>query len=61
MKTFMLRSSTNYGELVHIVNADNEDEARNLVKDDHTVWDGYKIEEINTNVKGVVCVGGADG
>ena len=61
MKTFFLRSCTNYGEVVHIVNADNEDEVRNIVRNNNTVWDGCEIEEINTNIKGVVCVGGGDG
>ena len=60
MKTFILRSDTNYGELIHIVNAEDEDDCRNIVLNNEKVWDNYTLEELNTETKGIVFEGGGD-
>jgi hypothetical protein len=54
MKTFILCSDTNYDLSVTIVNAESEEEVRNLVKDNKYVWLGYNINEIDTKTKGIV-------
>jgi len=61
MNTYLVKSATNYGELVHVVNADDEDEVRRIVAKCNDVWGGYEIEMVDTTTKGVVAVGGADG
>ena len=61
LKTYLLRSFTNYGEVVHVVNAENEDEVRKVALNHPGVWEGYSIEELNTVTKGIVAVAGGDG
>jgi hypothetical protein len=60
MKTFITKSWTNYGEVVHIVNAENEDLAGTLAEE-HGAWDGYEIEELDTTKEGLVGIYGGDG
>ena len=61
MNTYLVRSATNYGEVVHVVVAVDEDDVRDIVSGRERVWEGYEIEEINTNNRGVVVVIGGDG
>lgn len=60
MKTYVVRSATNYGEMVIIVNADDKQEVRDLVARNPYAWEGYTIEELNTSVKGITFFGGGD-
>lgn len=52
MKTFLVKSATNYGEVVHVVNAKDETDVRNIVLNNDGVWDGYDIEEVDTHTRG---------
>jgi len=61
MKTFLVKSYTNYGEVVHVVNADNETEARTVADGRDDVWEGYEVEELSRDLRGVVAVAGGDG
>ena len=61
MKTFATRSWTNYGEVIHLINANTEEEARSIADDCDTVWDYYQIEEVSTTIHGIVFIGGGDG
>ncbi len=47
MNTYLVKSATNYGEVVHLVNADDETEVRNIVLNNDEVWDGYEIEKVD--------------
>jgi len=60
MKTYLLRSQTNYGEVVHIVNALDEEDMRSLVADNPYVWDGYTHEVLNTKTRGLKAEAGGD-
>lgn len=60
MNTYLVKSATNYGEVVHVVNAENEDDIRNIVLNNDEVWDGYEIEQVDTVTKGIVAVVGGD-
>lgn len=60
MDTYLVKSATNYGEVVHVVNADDETEVRNIVLNNDEVWDGYEIEKLDTGTKGIVAVAGGD-
>ncbi|MBD3405048.1 MAG: hypothetical protein GF411_02795 [Candidatus Lokiarchaeota archaeon] len=60
MNTYLIRSHTNYGEVVHIINAENEAEVREFASKCNTVWDGYDIEEVDTKTRGIVAIGGGD-
>lgn len=61
MNTYLVKSITNYGEVVHVVNATDEDDVRNIVLNRADVWDGYEIEKVDTITRGVVTVAGGDG
>lgn len=61
MKTYIVKSFTNYGEVVHIVNAENLDDLSTIVSADDTIWDNPNIEELDMSVHGVVAIGGGDG
>lgn len=54
MKTFILYSNTNYDLSVTIVNADSEEEVREIVRGNPYVWDGYTIHELDIKTKGIV-------
>ena len=60
MSTFLVLSSTNYGEVVHVVNAEDEDDVRNIVLNNDGVWDGNKIQMVDTNTRGIAAVVGGD-
>ncbi len=60
VNTYLVKSQTNYGEVVHVVNANDETEVRNIVLNNDEVWDGYAIEKVDTNTKGIVAVAGGD-
>ena len=60
MKTYIVRSYTNYGEVVHIINADDEKDAGDMAKE-YGAWDDCDVEEIDTATRGLSCVGGGDG
>jgi len=55
MKTWLVNSDTNYGLMVHIVNADTLQEALELANKEGA-WDvrEYDVEEIDTTTRGVV-------
>lgn len=60
MKTFLIRSQTNYGEWCHIINAEDMEQASQLA-DVAGAWPGFAIEEVNTSSFGVVATcGGGD-
>lgn len=61
MNTYLIRSYTNYGEVVHIINAEAEGEARKIADRSSCVWEGYDIEKIDTKSRGIVAVAGGDG
>jgi hypothetical protein len=61
MGTYLVKSATNYGEVVHIVNAEDEDDVRNIVLNNDEVWDGYEIEKVDTTTRGIIAVAGGDG
>jgi hypothetical protein len=48
MKTFLIKSNTNYGEVVHVINAKSRADVRKLADSIKGIWDGYEIEEIDT-------------
>jgi hypothetical protein len=55
MKTYLVSSDTNYGLMVHIVNADTPKEALRLAETySPGAWDGAEVKEINTKTPGVV-------
>jgi len=60
MKTYLVKSQTNYGETVAVVNAENETEVRNIVLNNEYVWDGYEIEEVDTKTRGIITFAGGD-
>ena len=53
MKTFIVCSDTNYDLMVHIVNADTEEEALKLALI-NGAWPGARVTEIDTKIRGVV-------
>lgn len=53
MKTYIVTSTTNYGLMIHIVNAENKKNATTLALKEGA-WEGCKISEINTKTEGVV-------
>ena len=59
MNTYLVLSDTNYGEVVHVVNAVDEDDVRVIVSVDDSVWSGYEIEIVNTTTRGIVAIVGA--
>lgn len=60
MKIFLVKSQTNYGEVVHLVRATDETHVRNLVLNNDEVWDGYLIEEVDTSGIGILAKGGGE-
>ena len=60
MNTYMLRIQTSYGEVVHIVNAESEDDVRDIARTDDTIRLGHDIEFIDTKTHGIVNSGGGD-
>ena len=60
MNTYLVKSQTNYGEIAHVVNAEDEVHVRNIVLNDPEVWDGYEIELVDTSTVGIVTVCGGD-
>jgi len=59
MKTYLIKSVTNYGLMVHIVNANTAEEAINMAlnheaKNESGAWEGCVAVEINTQKCGVV-------
>lgn len=60
MKTFVITSYTNYGQVIDIVNANNLEEANNIANQDKTIWKGFDIEELDTTTLGNVFTGGGD-
>tara|TARA_R110000803_G_scaffold95395_5_gene163399 strand:+ start:6559 stop:6744 length:186 start_codon:yes stop_codon:yes gene_type:complete len=58
MNTYLVKSSTNYGEVAHVVNAIDEADVRIIVLNDSSVWSGYEIELINTTKRGLVSIVG---
>lgn len=61
MNTYLVKSATNYGEVVHVVNAENEDDVAEIVSDNNGIWNGYEIEKVDTTTRGIVAVAGGDG
>lgn len=53
MKTFIYNSFTNYGTMVHIVNAENREEADKIAYAD-CVWDDAEVVELDYTNKGIV-------
>lgn len=60
LKTFAVTSQTNYGPLVHIINAENETTARAIADNAKEVWDGYTIQEVLRQKTGIVFVNDMD-
>jgi hypothetical protein len=60
MKTFLIKSNTNYGEVVHVINAPSEEAVKILANSNKAVWDGYEVEEIDTTTIGLVTICGGD-
>ena len=60
MKTFIICSDTSYGEVVHIVNAENK-EAAKMIAEENGAWEGCVIDELNTTHFGLVGIYGGDG
>ncbi len=60
MNTYLVKSQTNYGEVVHVVNAIDETDVVNIVKNNNEVWGGYEIELLDTTTRGIVASGGGD-
>ncbi|HHT9147300.1 MAG TPA: hypothetical protein ACFYD4_16730 [Candidatus Wunengus sp. YC61] len=59
MKTYLVKSDTNYDLMVHVVNADNEEDAIRMAKShakegESGAWDGCEAVEIDTKTCGVV-------
>ena len=61
MKTYLVKSWTNYGERVHIINAENEEDVKNIAEACDQVLSGYEIEEVDTEQRGIVAVAGGGG
>lgn len=59
MKIYLIRSQTNYGEWCHIINAEDEAEAKRIATE-KGAWEGFTIEEIDTVAEGLIttCGGG---
>jgi hypothetical protein len=58
VKTYLIKSYTNYDLMVHVVNADSPEEARALAGTHKPApWDGAEIVEIDTKTRGVVAYG----
>lgn len=57
---YAVTSRTNYGEVIHLINAENESEVKDIAKDNDEIWEGYEIELINTVKRGIVFVGGGE-
>ncbi len=55
-----MKSQTNYGDVVHVVNAIDETDVVNIVKNNNEVWGGYEIELLDTTTRGIVASGGGD-
>lgn len=53
MKTFIYKSYTNYGTMVHIINAENR-EAADKISLSTNVWDDADVEELDFNTEGLV-------
>lgn len=60
MKIFAIKSYTNYGEMVILIVAEDEAEARAIADKNEYVWEGYDIAEVDTTTKGVVFMGGGE-
>jgi len=60
LKTYAVLSRTNYGELVHIINASSPEEAQAIAIED-CGWDGSEVELIDTTTAGLIKICGADG
>ena len=60
MNTYLVKSQTNYGEVVHVVNAMDEADVDSIVLNDSSVWAGYEIELINTTERGVISIAGGE-
>ena len=58
MKMYAIRSWTNDGETIMLVNADNIEAVNKIVKDDDRVWDDHEVDEIDTKTSGVVFFNG---
>ena len=54
MVTFVAESEGNYGTIVQIVNAEDEEAAREILKNHPHCWDGYTLETVDTKTGGVV-------
>jgi len=53
MKTYIVCSDTNYDLMVHVVNANSEQEAKEIALK-NGAWEGCRAYEIDTKRKGVV-------
>ena len=53
MKTYVVESRTNYGVLVHIINAETEKEAKEIAEI-AGAWRDCEVYEIDTTTKGLV-------
>lgn len=58
MKTYFIASDTNYDLYAHIVNAETEEEAREIAMK-NGAWDGCEITELDTQTPGLVFGRGA--
>lgn len=61
MNTYLVESSTNYGLMVHVVNADTPDRAKDLTLEhrrenptEYGAWLDCRVTQINTITPGVV-------
>lgn len=61
MKTYLVVSDTNYGTVVHVINARNEAEVREIADGQDCVWEGYELIELDTETPGVVVEAGGTG
>jgi hypothetical protein len=59
MKIFVVTSSTNYGDVIYIINAEDEQEARETAKKSGA-WDYFSIEELDCETRGLVFAGGGE-
>lgn len=53
MKTYVIKSYTNYNLVTQIVNADSMEEALIIAKE-NGAWDDCEIEEVDLELKGLV-------
>ncbi len=60
MKTYIAKSHTNYGEVVYVINAPSL-ELASQIAGISGAWDGYDVEEIDTETFGLVGAFGGDG